>query len=191
MQKLKNKKITIILIAVVSFIAVIVILEKTKVTDFYTSKQSTPTENEKTTSKTQTAQNDFTGADAREPGNTLNEQKGTGIVHDNNGQASKPVDTSNPTVSKTGEITLFSPRQNALVTNGTEINGASTLKKVSYRLIDDVSGVISMGELSVINGKYSGILDFRTSAQDGRLDIYGTRIDGSEFSNVEQQVRFK
>lgn len=164
-------------------------LEKAQIINLY-SKKTTVTDPEKTTSTTKTAQEDFTEGDYREPGNSLSENRGSGAVIDNNGNIENGTDTSLPLVSDSGEISLFSPKANAIVNSGTSISGASTLPKVSYRLIDSVSGVLAMGDLNVVQGKFSGTLSFSTSATEGRLDIFGTKSDGTEFSNLEVMIRF-
>jgi len=144
----------------------------------------------KTTSLAPTAQEDFTDGDKRTIQET-NKDKGDATVSDNQGSITKITNPSEWMTSSSHEITLYSPAQNQIVRNGDYISGESSLNIVSFRIIDDISGVISTGQLSVVKGKFSGTISFSTTASSGRLDIYGTRDDGGEFSNVEVPVRFK
>lgn len=153
---------------------------------------STPTDTtSKTTSTAPTAQANFTDGNEREPGNTLHENKGSGEIVDKEGQVNDSISTTDPLVSSTGQISLFTPKQNARLKSGDDIAGASKLKTVSYRIIDDISGVIASGILKVKNGRFSGSITFTTAAKEGRLDIFGAKTDGSEFSNIEVPVTFK
>jgi hypothetical protein len=43
----------------------------------------------------------------------------------------------------------------------------------------------------VVNGKFSGQITYTTNATAGRIDIFASRADGSEYSNIEIPVRFK
>lgn len=191
MKLFKNKKLVLIVIIVLlSLVAALFVLEKKGITNLIGNNNTNLDDEAKTTSNAATAQEDYKDGNPREAGNTIDENRGSATVIDNGGRSSS-VDTSNPVVSKTGEITVYSPAANAILTNPTNISGKSTLSKISYRLIDNVSGVISTGELSVVNGSFSARLSFETSAQTGRLDIYGTKPDGVEFSSIEIPVRFK
>jgi hypothetical protein len=183
-QKKSNKKLYI---GLVSALIILLIIGY-----FVYGKNNSPVvyNEEKTTSTAETAQSDFTGGNER-PVQEANKDKGDAIVSDNSGSISVVPDESNWTTSASKEITLYSPSQNQLIKNGDSISGESTLSVVSFRIIDDISGVIAMGELSVVNGKFSGDISFSTSAASGRLDIFGTRADGGEFSNIEVPVLFK
>lgn len=187
----KKQLLIIGFIAVVLVVGVLFLLEKKSIINLYKQKMPAATkEDAKTTSPTPTAQEDFQSGDIREPGSTLDENRGSGGIADTSGSLSG-IDTTNPVVSATGEISLYVPRKQSTMTSGHTVAGASSLKTVSYRLIDSVSGVIATGELQVINGKFSGKLDFKTSAKEGRLDIYASRMDGTEYSNIEIPLRFE
>lgn len=185
----KNTKIIIIILILLAAGAVLLVLEKTQVINLYTRKPDA-SEGARTTSTTPTAQEDFNDGEAREPGNSLDENDGSGGIIDENGNIGD-VDTSNPITSAGGEITVYSPKTNMTIAPGQKLAGVSTLPKVSYRLIDELSGVIAMGELTVVGGKFSGSISFTSNADQGRLDLYGTRNDGAEFSNVEIPIRLK
>ncbi len=190
-QKLNKKTVLITLLIVALLFTVLLVLEKKSIINIYSKDGPAITEAEETTSTAETAQSDFTGTDDRMPGNTLDENKGSGGIVDDSGSVGGNIDMSNPIVSSTKEITLYSPKSNASVANGIEVSGNSTLPKISYRIIDNISGVISMGELVVNGGRFAGKLSVETSASDGRIDFYATKQDGVEFSNIEVPVRFK
>lgn len=144
-----------------------------------------------TTSDTPTAQPSFSEGEEREPGNSLNENRGNSVILDTGGSLPANTDTSQPTKSATGEITVYSPAKNAQIKKGHLIAGSSSLPKITYRVIDDISGMIAMGELTVSNGRFSGTIDFETSSKNGRIDIFATRADGSEYSTVEIPITFR
>jgi hypothetical protein len=195
MQKSKKissttkKKLIFALSLLLILLGILFALEKRDVINLLSTEKSTSTDTAKTTSTVETAQENFTEGNERDPGNSLNENEGSGGITDNNGVFSPATDTSEPIISSTGEISVYSPKNNALITTGHEVSGSSTLPKVTYRLIDDVSGVIAMGELGVVNGKFSGFVSYVSSGKNGRLDIYATKADGSEFSNIEILLR--
>jgi hypothetical protein len=166
----------------------VLILEKANIIDLYSKKQPNPQAEAKTTSTAPTAQEDFTGGNER-PVNTTEKNEGT--VQDTQGSLATSLDSSKWSSSKDGVITVYEPSKNGLVTGNSSLSGASSLSKVSFRLIDDVSGVIAQGTLSVANGKFSGNFDFSTSGTNGRLDIFSATIDGVESSNIEIPIRFK
>ena len=190
-----NKKKLLLGIAALLVLGGIVffVLEKTHTTSVFTSSPTSSDEQAQTTSDIPSAQQDYNGGtlaeENKDPGNTISENSNSAGIIDNNGTAS--TDTSQPQTSSTGEITVYLPHQNAAMLSGQEVSGTSTLSVVQYRLIDSVSGVIATGNLKVVNGKFSGTLAFSTSASEGRLDIFGTRDDASEFSSIEIPVRFK
>lgn len=143
----------------------------------------------KTTSLAPTAQEDFTDGDDRAVGEA--QERGEATVTDSQGDIDKTPDESQWNSSSTGEITLYSPYKNEILKNDSVISGETTLSDVYFRIIDNVSGVISEGKLSVVSGKFSGRVNFSSTATEGRLDIYSTRSDGAEFSNIEVPVLFK
>lgn len=189
MDLFKNKKNIILLLIVLASVLLLFILEKGQIINLYSSPSPNADEAQ-TTSNEKSAQADFSDGDEnKDPGNTIRENQGTANVSDSGGTPS--TDTSKPTESKTGEIKLFLPHANSVISSGQEISGTSSLAIVSYRIIDNVSGVIASGELRVVNGNFSGNIGFNTSANEGRIDVFGVKEDGTEFSNIEVPVRFK
>lgn len=180
-KKSKNKRMrvaTAVLIVVIIAAAAWVAYSK-----WFTDPKDV--ENTVTTSEQPSAQADYNagGDDNKEaPGNTLHEGGGSAGIAE--GAGSGAENTGEPIVSSTGEITVYAPAQNSVVKSGQVVSGASSLPTVSYRIIDNVSGVIASGQLNVVDGKFSGKLNFDTSATEGRLDIFATKADGTEYSNI-------
>jgi len=145
---------------------------------------------DKTTSTAPSAQENFDKGGARSVATTP-ENKGSAGVSDSQGQQVSVADNSQWSTSKTGEITVYSPMKDKLLINGDLVSGESTLPIVYYRVLDDVTGMIAQGQLIVVGGKFSGSINYTTSASNGRLDIYGASDSGREFGNVEIPVRFK
>jgi hypothetical protein len=143
-----------------------------------------------TTSEAPSAQSDFTDGDEREPGNTISENEGSAIVEDTGGRDSQNAN-SNPITSSSGQITVNQPSKNSTIKTGQVLSGTSKLDSVSFRIIDSISGMISTGKLQVVNGKFSGTMKFDTNAGEGRIDVFGTKEDGREFSNINIPVRFE
>lgn len=187
---LKQRKNSLVIIFVL-------LLTATAVYYFFLKKETAPNNgavidaNSSTTSTEPSAQPNFTSGEKREPGNALGEDEGYASIQDISGSSDKPIDKSKSLTSDSGEITLFEPKANALVSSGIRIAGETSLSSVSYRVVDSRTGVISIGELSVKNGKFSGLLTVETGATEGRLDIFGLRSDGNEFSNIAVPLRFK
>lgn len=192
-QKSRSKK-KIFIILGVALVAVLVfgILEVSGKTNILLSQSSDKDTNDrsaKTTSKAPTAQEDFTEGNEREP--STPDRGGEGTVSDTGGNVSSPPPQNQWSTSPSGAITVYSPGRDTLITSGSTISGKATTPKVSFRLIDNVTGVIAQGELSVVNGNFSGTFNFSTTASTGRLDVFNTREDGVESNNVEVPIRFK
>lgn len=186
-----RKKLLIVAGVFVVLISIFLILETTGVTHIFSSVNNQingkNNEDAKTTSKEPSAQSDFTNGGKREVTQT---NKNEGIVTDTKGN----IPTTPPKVewlsSADGVISVYSPTKNSILASGQSITGESTSKTISFRLIDNVSGVIAQGTISGVNGKFSGIFDFQTSATEGRLDVFISNSNGVESSNVEIPVRF-
>ncbi len=186
----KNNKKKLLLAALVLLLlgGVIWLLLARDNVKFLNQTPGTKDDNAETTSDAPTAQSDFSEGDDRViPDSTRDE----GTITDNQGQINETPNQSSWSLSKTGEIIVYSPYKNSLLRSGDKLTGTSSLSSVSFRLIDDTSGVIAQGQLSVVNGKFSGTFNFSSSAQEGRLDVFATRSDGVEYGNIEVPVRFK
>lgn len=193
-KKTSKKRVVIALLSILLAVITVVILEKAAITNFFGNKtaNNSPSSDAQTTSDQPSAQPDFAEGDDREAGNTLREDKGSASIID-----SAPFDSGSheqnvaPITSSTGEISVLSPTNNLIVDNQFYIAGSSTLPSISYRIIDNISGVISTGELAVVNGKFSALVNINTGATEGRVDIFGIKPDGNEFSNIEIPLRFR
>lgn len=184
-----TRKKLIILVAIILVAGgVLFVLEKKKVTNLIVLKDPAATDDSaKTTSTTQTAQEDYTDGNER-PVN--NNPKDEGTVTDTGGTATN-TPQSEWTVSADGSITAYAPAKNSILKSGDLLSGASSYGSVSFRLIDDVSGVIADGVLKTKDGKFSGTFNFSTSAATGRIDLFYANPDGTEKSNVEIPIRFR
>ncbi|MDO8265895.1 MAG: hypothetical protein Q7T41_03055 [Candidatus Saccharibacteria bacterium] len=187
---IKNNKSTLKKFVLFIFIVALAILSF-YVFDRYKNRQKLNDSVTKTTSSAPSAQDDFTGAEERPVLETPTEDKGSASITDNQGTIESTPSEEQWIVSKTGEITVYTPSVDQLLKSGNTLSGESALSIISYRVIDNISGVINEGKLSVVNGKFSGTISFTTTATEGRLDIYSSKEDGVEFSNIEIPVRFK
>lgn len=187
---ISKKALLVAAIISVGALSLLAVLEYTNIINLYDKTPQPADDTAKTTSTTETAQEEFSNGDFREPGGSLEENSGTASVADNQGVSDAASSGGDFVVSSTGEIKSYSPKANSLVKTGFTVSGESSLKKVSFRLIDSVSGVIANGELEVVNGKFSGTISYNTSAPEGRIDLFGTKSDLSEYSNVEIPIRF-
>lgn len=163
-------------------------LEKFDVTNFVSGKNVSSTNDPKTTSTAPTAQDDFTDGGPRDV-NPGDDNEGT--VQDTGGNVPTIPPESQWSKSSDQRITVYGPAKNSVIKKGDTLSGVSTLTKVNFRLIDDVTGVIVTGSLAVEGGKFSGSFDFSTSGTNGRLDVFTANADGVESSVVEIPVRFK
>jgi hypothetical protein len=146
-----------------------------------------------TTSTAPTAQSNYNGGSER-PTTTNSNTAANGAnntVTDNNG--SSPTTTPSSSWSKSADgssIVVYTPAANGLLTSGDSVSGTSTQPSVSFRLVDNLSGVIAEGKLTVVNGKFSGTFSFSTKATGGQVDIFNQAADGTESNNVAIPVRF-
>lgn len=192
-KKWSGKKIAIVLIPfilVVAFIAYVLFTDN-NIFSRGNNSQNAGEKPAQTTSKEPSAQADFTGGDDSKDAGNSSTNRGTGAVDDESGNIAQGTDTSNPITSPSGQISLYAPGRGALVKTGQQISGASTLSSVSYRISDNVSGMVTTGQLSVVGGRFSGTLNINTQASEGQLDIFGTQPDGNEFSNISIPIKFK
>lgn len=189
--RLSKRQKVIASVVVLILVGIFAILELTRTINIFNSKSSTKVNNEgaKTTSKQVSAQSEFTDGNDKSPGERTEKPEAT--VQDNAGNVGTIPDSSQWTTSSSGAITAYSPNKNSVIRSDSVISGKSSTSVVHFRLIDSVSGVISQGQLSVINGKFSGTLSFNTSASEGRIDLFSTRADGGEENSVEIPVRFR
>jgi len=175
------KKLFIIASILVGLALIFIALEITDVIHFFDKPVSQTTSNEPS------AQSDFNGGKERE---TIYSDKNEGVVKDTQGDVSTIPPESDWSSSTEGIISVYSPAKNSVLSSGKTLSGESTAGIISFRLTDNVSGMIAQGKISVINGKFSGVFDFKTTATEGRLDVFVADSNGIESSVVEIPVRF-
>jgi len=140
-----------------------------------------------TTSKSHTAQNDYTGDNTHENAPISNVTQGG--AKDNHGD--KSIADEAGVSSASGVVKVISPIANGTLDTGDTVRGAVTgvgNSKVQYRLIDDEVGVIAQGSLDVVNGTYSGTLQFKAYAKTGRLDVFTYDSQYREINEVQLPV---
>jgi hypothetical protein len=124
------------------------------------------------------------------PTNTSAGQSG-GVV-DNNGQTNGNLPPSSQWVSSSsGNITLQQPSPNSVVKSGDTLSGTAKVSNVQFILTDNSIGLIAQGNLNIINGKFSGKLQFTPHSNNGKLEVYYPNpANGAEEDIVEINVSF-
>jgi hypothetical protein len=107
-----------------------------------------------------------------------------------NGQTSTPTNASQWIVAKSGNITVEQPLANATLHSGSILSGTAKVSVVNFRLIDNSTGVIAEGTLNVVNGNFSGALNFTPHSSSGRLDVFSTDATGVELNEIQITVGF-
>lgn len=133
----------------------------------------------------------FTDGTERDPSPTKGDSSEGGIIDTSDRTPAPSGDTASASVSASGKTTVYQPTSNSVLTSGSTISGKTSNNNISYRLIDDKTGVIGTGSLKVVNGRFSGRFEFNSSGAEGRLDIFSTLSNGKEIDVVEIPVRFK
>lgn len=124
------------------------------------------------------------------PTSSNNTQRNISGPTDTNGQATANTNSSQWITSTSGNITVEQPIANATIQSGTTLSGTAKVGTVNYRLVDSSVGVISEGTLNVVNGKFSGNLNFTPHSSGGRLDVFSTAPNGAELNEIEIAVNF-
>lgn len=131
---------------------------------------------------------DFSEGTEREVGEPVERN---GNVSDTSGQNGQNQQHT-PITSASGNISVYLPRANQLLKPGDTISGTTAnADRIWYRLIDDQVGNLVEGSLSVVDGRFSGVFDFNTSGNAGRLDVFTVTEDGTEADNIEIDIRFR
>jgi len=139
-----------------------------------------------TTSKSPTAQDDYSDGNDRSS-NSGNDSSQGGAIDTGGTDAPK---TEIGITSESGLVTVSVPSKNDTVKNGSVVAGTvkSGVTKVQYRLIDEQYGVLAQGSLDVVNNAFSGKLQFSPRSDSGRLDIFSFDEAGTEVNNIEIPV---
>lgn len=187
--KLRRKSVMLIILALLS-ITMFAFLELTGRTTVLLDRGSKRVvdNTSKTTSDAPSAQSDYSSGGKREV--QEREPKSTTEVKDTRGTTESTY-SSKPLTSADGAITVLTPGLNSTFRSGSSLAGKSSLEKVSYRLMDNVSGVTATGSLDVVNGSFSGTFSFSSSATAGRLDVFQVGPGGIEKSIIEIPVNLR
>jgi hypothetical protein len=164
-----------ILALTIVLIAVLAIFELTHVTDFYHKKSS----------------DNHTSQTANSANSNSNQQGGATDTSETTTDTTIVTNQSDWTPSASGVITLQQPIDGATLKTGDTIRGIATVESIQYRLEDNRMGVIAQGNLSVVDGKFSGILQFTPKGTNGTLDIFTfDPSSGAEINHADINVKF-
>jgi hypothetical protein len=119
------------------------------------------------------------------PSTTATNPTGQGGAVDNNGKTTDTIPPSSEWTSSTsGDITLQQPTNNSTISSGDTISGLANTSTVSFILKDTSAGVIAQGSLNVVNGKFSGTLQFTPHSSTGSLEVYYPNPDNGAEEDV-------
>jgi hypothetical protein len=123
---------------------------------------------------------------------TTNNNSIQGGVIDHNGEVSDSLPPSSQWVSSSsGNITLQEPLTNTTLKSGDTLSGIAKVSTVQFILTDNSVGLVAQGNLSVVNGKFSGVLQFIPHSSSGKLEIYYPNpINGAEEDIIDIDVNF-
>lgn len=112
---------------------------------------------------------------------------GSGVT-DNNGEG---VTDTGGIISKSGDLTLFSPTKNQEISSGITVTGKSKSNNLHYRMSTS-DQQIALGELSVVNGKFSGniVVNGVDSGENGTFEVFNFNSKGQEINNIRIDVVF-
>lgn len=113
-----------------------------------------------------------------------------GGATDNSGSQIPSTPSTDWATSATGYITVKSPVANSTLKDGAVLAGSAKVSQVSWRLVDNTVGVTAQGQLSVVNGNFSGTLHFQPHGTGGRLDVFSVDAQGVEYNEVQINVSF-
>lgn len=126
----------------------------------------------------------------KQVGGSSSTNLGTSVDNSGNSPSAITTSPSQWAQSQSGLLTLQTPIANSTIATGFVINGLSSATPVNYRLIDNQTGVISQGVISVVNGKFSATVSFKSYSTSGRLDVFNTDLNGREINEVQIPVNF-
>ncbi len=115
-----------------------------------------------------------------------------GGATDQKGQTTSSIPPSSDwAYSNNGDITLQQPYTNETVKSGDTLSGLAKVSTVGFILTDNSVGQIAQGSLSVVNGKFSGILHFTPHSNSGKLQVYYPNpSNGAEEDLINIDVNF-
>lgn len=115
-----------------------------------------------------------------------------GVTQQTNAPTTSSLPPSSDWVTSTsGNITLQQPSPNASIQSGSTISGLAKVSSVQFILTDSKVGLIAQGTLSVINGKFSGIMHFTPHSPTGKLQVfYSNPNNGAEEDVINLNVNY-
>lgn len=186
----RSQKLLALGLLLVAIALAVVILEVTNTTHFF---HKPATKIVKTAGKPLPKPKPNTSSSMPAPAKTPSSPSsniGNGTAIDTHGQSSATTSPSQWVTSTSGNITVKQPIANSKLGNGSVLSGSAKVSDVHYRLIDSNVGVIAQGMLGVVNGDFSGTLQFTPHSSVGRLDVFSTETDGTEINEVQITVAF-
>jgi|SRR5665213_2534132 len=185
----KSRSLKSLLLVVVVAVLIVGVLEATNTTHFFHSKHTayTAPSNSQAIKQLPPQPAANNGEKKSAPSSTINQ----GTATDNHGAGTVTTPSSEWVTSTSGLLTVQQPTPNSTIKTGVALSGTAKLDQVQYRLTDDQVGVISQGTLSVVNGKFSGSINFHAYASSGRLDVFSSDPNnGREINEVQLPVGF-
>lgn len=119
-----------------------------------------------------------------------NGSRNIGTATDTEGSAATNTSSSQWVTSASGDITVKQPLANSKIGNGSTLSGSAKVGQVHYRLSDNKVGVVSQGILNVVNGDFSGTIQFSPHGTGARLDVFSTDSVGVEYNEVQINVNY-
>ncbi len=188
----RRRNILISLIALIVIAAVLAVLEVTNTTHIFhdeTPVAQVVVKKGKPAPEPQKNVSNSNSTNAEKTPTTGNSVPGGAT--DTNGSAGAQTSPGQWIVAASGAITVKQPLANAALQSGDTLSGSAKVSTVNFRLIDNQVGVISQGTLNVVNGNFSGNLNFTSHSSTGRLDVFSTDDQGVEINEVQISVSFK
>ncbi|HEY1645341.1 MAG TPA: hypothetical protein VGF75_03055 [Candidatus Saccharimonadales bacterium] len=115
-----------------------------------------------------------------------------GVVNNNpNTQTSSLPPASQWSKSANGDITLQEPVNGGTMSSGSIISGLANVSSVQFILVDNSVGLIDQGNLTVTDGKFSGVTEFTSHSSSGKLSVYySDPTNGKEEDIISIDVNF-
>lgn len=131
----------------------------------------------------------LTPAHASKPKSNSSSNLAQGGAVDTHGSGVATSPTSSSTSSESGLITVYTPSSGGTLRPGDTISGVAKVSTVRYRLVDDSVGVLAQGSLSVVKGKFSGVIEFQPRSSSGQLDVFSYSSAGAEINSIKVDIK--
>jgi hypothetical protein len=186
MAKARTKKSLYILVIVLMVAAIAIVGVLIKHHDDFKTRQNLAVSRTKPAVKGSTST-------PQAPTQPTQQNLNPGGAVDKNGQTTGRLPASSNWVSSaSNSITLQQPSPNGTIANGDAISGTASVDKVAFILKDNSVGLIAQGSLIVVNGRFSGLMEFQAHSSSGKLEVYYPNpTNGREEDLIEINVNFK